>query len=517
MASSSDLLFVVLLVFFICWTRLGLCEDGATDFDRPYPDYHEEKPSTRIPRFKTHGGFIAVKPGETINLKCEVDQLGDLTLMWRKGSNILSMNHIRLTKDNKIKLNTTDFSLEINDASVSDEGLYTCTISASVPLVQSYIIKLLLPSGHHRHHHHHHKTMESIAWELGDDIKMQCLIGDPATVSWTHEDELLSSSHHHLQIISDAKGNRGLLVKSLQSKYFGSYKCLVDRERQQDLEAEFEINAVPKIEVVKERINVDEGITLDIICRFSGYPVPKIRWLHESRPIMSRDRITIGTTEKQSKLTIRQMQQGDFGNYTCVAENKVGSGNQTVELTVETDQLGIAGIVNFRNDPYGEFADHYELNFEVESFKPIIEYRLLIKERQGGSSMTNDENWKEVIIPANASTSSLYSQVYDITGLRPNAVYDIYMQARNYYGWNNRSGIFTFYTKREGTPVSPKNETMEKTMATTNAPFVSEEYSSYMTTNAPAELDSGGSAGFRPAPAKAMVIVVLTVLLAYFT
>ena len=76
------------------------------------------------------------------------------------------------------------------------------------------------------------------------------------------------------------------------------------------------------------------GGSVMFTCTATGIPLPTITWMDENIILMGSDMI-INDTAIQSTLTLSNLQDDDFDNYTCTATNMFGSDNVTVLLGSE--------------------------------------------------------------------------------------------------------------------------------------------------------------------------------------
>ena len=73
---------------------------------------------------------------------------------------------------------------------------------------------------------------------------------------------------------------------------------------------------------------IEQGLKLNLTCRFSGVPPPNVTWLFQDAPLMWQT--SIKTDHSISVLTLSDTTSALQGNYTCRIWNKFGSDNATV-------------------------------------------------------------------------------------------------------------------------------------------------------------------------------------------
>jgi neuronal growth regulator 1 len=72
-------------------------------------------------------------------------------------------------------------------------------------------------------------------------------------------------------------------------------------------------------------------------------------------------------------LTIRRVRSQDFGNFSCVAKNQLGSSAKTVTLS------GLPRAPQIRSTTLSQWRDKYNISWSVDSYAPIEEYKLFYK------------------------------------------------------------------------------------------------------------------------------------------
>ena len=114
-------------------------------------DGNKETIVKRNPKFVSTPKTIMVNEGDTIKLPCTVDKLENFVIIWKKGSGILAVGDKPFDgKDARIKIesSTNGNRLVISLADFSDEGEYTCQLSAlkTVELKHSVRVRGKLPA-----------------------------------------------------------------------------------------------------------------------------------------------------------------------------------------------------------------------------------------------------------------------------------------------------------------------------------------------------------------------------------
>jgi len=76
------------------------------------------------------------------------------------------------------------------------------------------------------------------------------------------------------------------------------------------------------------------GGTAIFTCTATGIPLPTITWMDQDGNIVgiTNDMVITGGTTIQSTLTLSDLQDDDFDNYTCTATNMFVSDDATVLL-----------------------------------------------------------------------------------------------------------------------------------------------------------------------------------------
>ena len=91
------------------------------------------------------------------------------------------------------------------------------------------------------------------------------------------------------------------------------------------------------VKKLEQNATVIAGGTMNLTCFGEGIPAPVVTWSWDNKTIAAEERydiVTAGNTEKYSILTVREVEYGDRGVYTCLFTNYRGTARSTARLTV---------------------------------------------------------------------------------------------------------------------------------------------------------------------------------------
>ncbi|XP_005101358.1 protein amalgam [Aplysia californica] len=229
---------------------------------------------------------------------------------------------------------STAWRLRIQNAQVTDEGIYTCKVqvvsqnynhdSRELRIVQTPKISDLI-------------TSSDMTKKSTDPALFECYAtGRPEPlITWTRlAGELLPNGG------TEFRGNV-FRIEQVTSDHAGVYKCTASNsagsvERKVRLTVNFRPEVYAGTPIVRQKV----GYVKELVCNVKGYPQPSggnIRWTHEGMPILNQGRFQIrnipGAYNRiTSILEIKGVHQEDFGSYRCAASNSLGSQYTVLEL-----------------------------------------------------------------------------------------------------------------------------------------------------------------------------------------
>uniref|UniRef100_A0ABI7ZMI6 Ig-like domain-containing protein n=1 Tax=Felis catus TaxID=9685 RepID=A0ABI7ZMI6_FELCA len=261
---------------------------------------------------------------------------------WLNRSTILYAGNDKWSIDPRviILVNTpTQYSIMIQNVDVYDEGPYTCSVQTDNHPKTSRVH--LIVQGRRSIMKEPKSNPEAmgvppqimnissdITVNEGSSVTLLCLaIGRPEpTVTWRHlsvkEGQGFVSEDEYLEI-SDIKRDQS-----------GEYECsaLNDVAAPDVRKVKITVNYPPYISKAKNT-GVSVGQKGILSCEASAVPMAEFQWFKEdTRLATGLGGVRIENKGHISTLTFFNVSEKDYGNYTCVATNKLGNTNASITL-----------------------------------------------------------------------------------------------------------------------------------------------------------------------------------------
>ncbi|CAH0546577.1 unnamed protein product [Brassicogethes aeneus] len=424
--------------------------DNSDDSDNADDSVIEEK----TPQILTKANEIIATPGQEVVFPCEIKDLGNYVRVWNKdSSNVLYQGGIQLNRNENIKL-TSDESLHIRNVSEKDVGNYTCEILITNNKKISVTHILRLPTAP--------KIIslkaenDRTTFSKGETLKLTCLTsGLPKPVISWHKET------NRLEITGDT-----LIIENLKAKDGGLYRCLADNKNPSPAHQsiEIEVETEPIVTIEKYAVNTDKNKDIELKCTVHGVPAPVTNWQKDGMNLVSTEHHALKNKGKHHMLIINNVQDDDFGSYTCTAKNSVG--RVFKNITIVKEPAVLHGIKSER------MGKDFLLTFKVESNQPITEHDLQFKKK-------GESEWKSVkpeVTPADKD--NIYTIKQTLQNLE-GGTYETRVRSHNTHGWSQWSNIaeFTHAAKhhnkhktkhqkekepKEYTPENPAQEILHK-------------------------------------------------------
>jgi len=399
-------------------------EEGAEYF---YDEEGEEAASTHVPVFTSKSQELTVKEGDNVTLPCLVDMLGGAVLVWKTSTDTFFTSTVKVTTDERFSLEAAGdqgSSMVITGVTGSDAKTYECQIPSNPPvslqhtvIVQSPPMVTVTP-----------KEQVLVVAE-GQQVHLACdATGSPQpTVTWTKKGGLLPYGE------KKHTGAR-LDIASVESGHLGVYVCTAENGvgEPQVRHIRLEVEFAPQINVTSEMVHTGPGREARIECTVHGQPMPTVEWFRVQDTPLDAAHFERYEEGHRYGLKIASVREGDLGVYSCQAANKLGKQTSMVHLTGKPESVMVT------SEPNGIEKSTYTIAFSVESYSPLLEYKVLYKQvKEEGAEEAAD--WQEEVASyqgdAAGDSSATYTVRQQLSELQPASVYQALVTARNQYGW----------------------------------------------------------------------------------
>uniref|UniRef100_A0A452F193 Hemicentin 2 n=1 Tax=Capra hircus TaxID=9925 RepID=A0A452F193_CAPHI len=288
---------------------------------------------------------VLVSAGDKAVLSCETDALPEPTVAWQKDGQPLVLPE-------RFQALLGGQRLEIQDAQVSDKGLYSCRVSnAAGEAMRAFSLTVQVPPTFEN------PETESVSQVAGSRLVLNCdVTGVPApTVTWLKDRIPVESSMARGMV---SRGGR-LQLSNLQPDQAGTYTCVAE-----NTQAEARKNFVVAV-LVAPRIrssgttqehSVLEGQDVQLDCEADGEPPPYVIWLKDGSPLDESMGAHLWFYLDGSSLVLKGLRASDSGAYTCVAHNAAGEDarlhtvNVLVPPTIDQGPEGAGTLVHRLGD-----------------------------------------------------------------------------------------------------------------------------------------------------------------------
>ncbi|KAL0979469.1 hypothetical protein UPYG_G00185480 [Umbra pygmaea] len=255
--------------------------------------------------------------GSDAVLACQVEGSMRHNLTWQRAGLTI------MARSGRVKVLANSF-LEISGVQPQDAGQYQC-VATNIHGNSRVTVWLLVPEAPSVV-----VSPQSQAFSRGSDVHLVCTAsGSPSPkLLWSHGNIFLSNRPR----MSMSK-HGGLTIRDAHPEDAGNYTCLATNEAGSAKQTVFLNYAEePHIRVVKEAVMVAVGGDATLECHATGVPPPLVKWYKGD---LQLDSLHFSKLDmNHGKLQIREVQEMDAGEYSCLARNPAGSSSATVILEV---------------------------------------------------------------------------------------------------------------------------------------------------------------------------------------
>ncbi|XP_060902956.1 cell adhesion molecule 2-like isoform X2 [Labrus mixtus] len=288
---------------------------------------------------------VTVVEGGSANMTCRVDFNDNTSLQWSNpAQQTLFFGDKKALRDHRIELvraSSQELTIRIGDVSLSDEGLYTCSLfTMPVKTTKAFLTVLGVP-GRPEITGFTKPAME------GDLITLTCTTSGSkpaANIKWYRNDKEVQGTTK-----TNATGKSFTVRSSLKFRVDRrddgvAYTCHVDHVSLSNpyMTTEvLEVHYAPHLEIAKSLIIPQEGQYFKLECVSIGNPIPEpVLWSKDGGELPDIERMIVEGRE----LTITTLNKTDNGTYRCEASNHLGTDSAEYILFVyDPNALGQHG------------------------------------------------------------------------------------------------------------------------------------------------------------------------------
>lgn len=283
---------------------------------------------------------ITVVVGKTAILPCSVEFLGDHKVVWTdEFSTLLTFDNKRIIDDDRIGIDrpyTRDWNLIIHDVKVKDRGRYICQINTQPIKTKPVDLNVLVPpqilndEGGRR---------EEIIAKEGDTVNVVCNVsGIPApSVKWYRRPLTDTEGKERERI-----GMEGeiLVIHNVSRFCDGMYQCVASNDVPPAVEMETEVivEFQPEVTMVNTRLSQEKGKETILMCYVTAFPQALSYWMYRGQEVPTSERIKVEIYSENKphtivlSLRVLNISEADYGEYECVASNKLGRDREAMIL-----------------------------------------------------------------------------------------------------------------------------------------------------------------------------------------
>ncbi|KAF7494989.1 Lachesin [Sarcoptes scabiei] len=280
--------------------------------------------------------------GDTLDLSCSVQYAKNYPVIWAKIDQFNPTKILFISKGASLSVPDHRYSIRHDDASSTytlqiskiqeiDAGIYQCqvVISPSSRVTANVNVYVKIPPVISDN------STRNMITSTGESIQLECYAyGYPQpSISWRRENNDLLPTGGSLY-----KGNI-LIIHNITKYDRGTYYCIADNSvgsgarRNVVVEVEFP----PSLHVDRTKYEQAIGYDVNLQCHVESFPAPNIIWLKDGIEIRdsSNYQISVFSTSHDytdSVLRIKQINQKHFGQYVCMATNKLATNKRVIDL-----------------------------------------------------------------------------------------------------------------------------------------------------------------------------------------
>ncbi|KAH9519065.1 hypothetical protein Btru_009031 [Bulinus truncatus] len=294
------------------------------------------------PQMSVGNKTVTVVVGDTAILPCSVENLGDYKLQWENSSTVLAIMERILIRDNRFSVERpflNDWNLHIRKVRAEDAwDDYTCMISTNP--AQSSRVRLVV---------HEPPTIIDL-WSTPTTITVKerthvdlvCNVtgNPPPSVTWSRVStgQWLDQGPAGFRNVISSKDGAVLVLPNITRYCDDIYECVafngVDPAATREIRVD--VQFAPVVTLATHKMGQPKGNGTVLACEVVANPHGVSLWTRNGKGLTKSTNHDVEFFDEKNKiilnLKIHNVQEADYGEYECYAENFLGSDSEIMIL-----------------------------------------------------------------------------------------------------------------------------------------------------------------------------------------
>ncbi|KAF7267513.1 hypothetical protein GWI33_019255 [Rhynchophorus ferrugineus] len=290
------------------------------------------------PRFVEPIPNVTVPLGRDANLPCVVENLGTYKVAWIHIDRqmILTIHRHVISRIPRFSVshdNAKTWLLHVNNVHKEDRGYYMCQVNTNPMISQVGYLQVVVPPNIIDSL----STPSSVAVRENQNVSLTCKAeGFPTPkIMWRRGDSQEITVRRKKMSVYEGEH---LNLTRISRTEMGVYLCIATNgvppsvSKRVVLDVEFP----PMIWVPNQLVGAPAGTDVTLDCHTEAHPKAISYWVRDNVMLLPTKKYGADLTENSymahMKLTVRNLQVTDFGNYRCISKNSLGETEGSIRL-----------------------------------------------------------------------------------------------------------------------------------------------------------------------------------------
>ncbi|KAK5639134.1 hypothetical protein RI129_011626 [Pyrocoelia pectoralis] len=230
--------------------------------------------------------------------------------------------------------NAKTWLLHVSSVQQEDRGYYMCQVNTNPMISQVGYLQVVVPPNILDTE----STQSTVAVRENQNISLTCKAdGFPTPkIMWRREDGQAISVERRKKV--NVYDGEQLNLTRISRTEMGAYLCIATNGVPPSVSKRIivDVEFSPMIWVPNQLVGAPAGTDVTIDCHTEAYPRAISYWVYDNVMLLPTKKYGTDTAENSyrahMKLTVRNLQPGDFGNYRCISKNSLGETEGSIRL-----------------------------------------------------------------------------------------------------------------------------------------------------------------------------------------